>query len=98
MPLLAGLLCLVVKSRVSWERLNLGAFTAVLGLSLNLGSDVAARGPQGAVVAMSGFLRADALSAVVIGLTSFVSLACAIYAVGYFRRDEGLGRITRAQL
>src|SRR5205823_5180285 len=32
------------------------------------------------------------------GLTGFVSLVCAIYAVGYFRRDESEGRVTQAQL
>ena len=33
-----------------------------------------------------------------IGLTAFVALVCAIYAVGYFRRDLREGRITEAQL
>ena len=46
-----------------------------------------ARGATAQVTALGGFLRADALSALVIGLTAFVALACAIYAVGYFRRD-----------
>jgi len=40
----------------------------------------------------------DALSALVIGLTGFVALVCAIYAVGYFRRDLSEGRITEKQL
>jgi hydrogenase-4 component F len=47
---------------------------------------------------MGGFLRADALSALVVGLTAFVALVCAIYAVGYFRRDLSEGRITEPQL
>ena len=46
------------------------------------------------MTALGGFLRADALSALVIGLTAFVALVCAIYAVGYFRRDLSEGRIT----
>ena len=50
------------------------------------------------MTALGGFLRADALSALVIGLTAFVGLACSIYAVGYFRRDQQEGRITEAQL
>ena len=54
--------------------------------------------PRTPVTALGGFLRADALSAVVIGLTAFVALACAIYAIGYFRRDLQEGRITEAQL
>jgi hydrogenase-4 component F len=34
----------------------------------------------------------------VLGLTAFVALVCAVYAVGYFRRDLQEGRITQAQL
>jgi hydrogenase-4 component F len=55
-----------------------------------------ARGAE--VTALGGFLRADALSAVVLGLTAFVSLVCAIYAVGYFRRDLAECRVTERQL
>src|SRR5213593_4122123 len=94
-PLLAGLLCLVTNSRSWWERLNLAAFGSVAGLSIQLATKIAAQGP---VSALNGFLRADALSGLVIGLTGFVSLACAIYAVGYFRRDERESRISVGQL
>jgi hydrogenase-4 component F len=94
-PLAAGLLCLATNSRVWWERLNLGAFAVVAGLAFKVAGEVAA---QGSVTALGGFLRADALSALVLGLTGFVSLVCAIYAVGYFRRDELDGRVTHAQL
>ena len=86
------------RSRVWWERLNLLAFAIVAGLAVVLGLDVAALGEHGAVTALDGFLRADALSALVIGLTAFVGLVCAIYAVGYFRRDLSEGRITERQL
>jgi hydrogenase-4 component F len=34
----------------------------------------------------------------VIGLTAFVALICAVYAVGYFRRDKQEGRVTEPQL
>ena len=97
-PLLAGLLCLVIRSRVWWERLNLAAFVIVAGLAVLLGQDVARPGGPGRVSALNGWLQADALSALVVGLTAFVALACAIYAVGYFRRDLQEGRITEAQL
>jgi hydrogenase-4 component F len=86
---------MVMNSRVAWERLNLAAFALVAGLALKVAGDVAA---QGTISALNGFLRADALSALVLGLAGFVSLACAIYAVGYFRRDESDGRVTHAQL
>src|SRR5436190_7432292 len=94
-PFLGGLLCLVVNSRLWWERLNLIAFGTVAGLSVLIGIDVI---ENGKTVALGGFLRADSLSALVIGLTAFVALVCGIYAVGYFRRDRQDGRITDAQL
>jgi hydrogenase-4 component F len=97
-PLAAGALCLAAHSRAWWERLNLAAFTIVAGLAVVLGLDMAGQGGHAQVVALNGFLRADALSALVIGLTSFVALVCAIYAVGYFRRDQRDGRIQEAQL
>jgi hydrogenase-4 component F len=97
-PLVAGLLCLVTPTRVSWERLNLLAFAIIAVLAACLGLEVAGHADRAPVTALGGFLRADALSAVVIGLTAFVGLTCAIYAVGYFRRDLKDGRITEAQL
>ena len=95
LPLLTGLLCLFLQSRIWWERLNLACFALLAGLAGGVGFKVA----QGAEVsALGGFLRTDALSAVVLGLTAFVSLVCAIYAVGYFRRDFAEGRVTERQL
>src|SRR6266704_3501959 len=94
-PFFAALLCLAINSRPWWERVNLVAFAVVAGFSLKLANEVAARG---SVSALDGFLRADALSALVIGLTAFVSLACAIYAVGFFRREQAEGRVTPPQL
>ena len=94
-PLLAGLACLAVRSRLWWERLNLLAFGIVAGLAALIGLAV---GAEGTVTELGGFLRADALSAVVIGLTAFVALVCGIYAVGYLRRDQREGRVTEAQL
>ena len=94
-PLAAGLLCLATHSRAWWERLNLGAFAVVAALSFKVVRDVTT---HGTLSTLHGFLRADALSALVIGLTGFVSLVCAIYAVGYFRRDQSDGRIVPLQL
>ena len=94
-PLAAGLLCLATNSRAAWERLNLAAFAIVAGLSFKVAANVVA---HGTVTALGGFLRADALSALVLALTGFVSLVCGIYAVGYLRRDESDGRVTHRQL
>lgn len=94
-PLCGGLLCLTTRSRKAWEQLNLLTFVLLVPLALKVGADVLARG---SVSALDGFLRADALSALVIGLTVFVSVVCGVYSVGYFRRDEAEGRVTQAQL
>ncbi|MDE3084819.1 MAG: hydrogenase 4 subunit F, partial [Verrucomicrobiota bacterium] len=94
-PLGAGLLCLATRSRKSWEQLNLWGFALLVPLALKVGSDVLARG---SVSALGGFLRADALSVLVIDLTVFVALACGIYSIGYFRADARAGRINDAQL
>ncbi|MBU6410374.1 MAG: hydrogenase 4 subunit F, partial [Verrucomicrobia bacterium] len=94
-PIAAGLFCLASASRAAWERLNLGAFGIVAVLTIRIALHVSARGP---VSAFDGFIRADALSALVLLLTGLVSLACAIYAVGYFRREETAGRVSCVQL
>ena len=95
MPICAGLLCLATHSRAWWERLNLITFAVVAALTFKVAGDVV---EHGTATALGGFLRADALSALVLALTGFVSLACAIYAVGYFRQEEEDGRVTHAQL
>src|SRR5689334_5315291 len=94
-PAAAGLLCLVTNQPKWWERLNLAAFAAVAGLAIRICAELV---EEHSVATLDGFLRADALSGLVIGLTAFVALACSIYAVGYFRRDAADGRITLAQL
>jgi hydrogenase-4 component F len=95
LPVAAGLLCLTTRSPRAWERLNLLAFAVLALLALDVGGTVLAQGP---VTALDGFLRADALSVLVIDITAFVALVCAVYAVGYLRRDLRDGRISEAQL
>ncbi|MGD0816370.1 MAG: hydrogenase 4 subunit F [Verrucomicrobiota bacterium] len=90
MPLLTGLICWPLRNRALLERLNLLAFALIAALAVWLGAEVHA---SGAVEAFGGFLRADALSALVTGLTAFVALACGIYAVGYLREEERTGKI-----
>src|SRR5437016_3587696 len=93
-PLCAGLLCLTTRSRKSWEQLNLLAFLLLVPLAFKLGADVLA---SGSVSTLDGFLRADALSVLVIVLIVFVSLVCGIYSIGYFRADARARRIDDAQ-
>ena len=94
-PLCGGLLCLTTNSRSAWERIHLAAFAAVAAMAIKLGADVLR---EGTVSALGGFLRADALSALVVGLTGFVALVFSFYAVGYLRHDVAARRITDVQL
>ncbi len=89
-PLLTGLLCWPIRQRILLERINLLAFAIIATLAVWLGAEVLARGT---VEAFDGFLRVDALSALVVGLTAFVALASGIYAVGYLRAEERAGKI-----
>src|SRR5437016_7934229 len=89
-PLLSGLVCWPVRKRSVVEWLNLLAFAILAVLAAWLGAEVFARGT---VEAFGGFLRADALSALVVCLTAFVALACGIYAVGYLREEQRAGKI-----
>src|SRR3989441_1228035 len=89
-PLLTGLACWPLRERAVVERLNLLAFAIVAALAAWLGANVLA---HGTVEAFGGFLRVDALSALVVCLTAFVALACSIYAVGYLREEERAGKI-----
>src|SRR5438552_5508885 len=95
LPLATGLLCLGIRSRRWLELANLAAFAGVALLAVWLGRQVLAHGP---VSAWNGFLYADALSALVVGLVAFVALTSAVYAVGYFRQDRRSGRATSRQV
>ncbi len=94
-PLATGLVCAFVRARRLLEWLNLAGFVGVACLAGRLVAEVLA---NGSVSAFNDFLFADALSALVVGLTAFVALACGIYAVGYFHRDEQTGRATARQI
>ena len=94
-PLLTGLLCWPLRSRRAFERLNLLGAGVLCALAARLIHEVLTTGP---IEIWGGFLRADALSALVIGLTAWVGLLVAIYAVGYLRHDEAAGVVTLRQL
>src|SRR5579872_5398659 len=102
-PLAAGALSFAARKRPAMEAINLGAFAVLFPLTVALASRVLR---AGSISASSGLLRADSLSALVVLLTAFVPLICAVYAVGYFREDErnrvfeedGLGAVTISKL
>jgi len=76
------------------EMVNLAAFAILLGLAAALVAQVLRSGP---VSLWDGFFYADALSALVVLLSAFVSLVCCIYAVGYFRHEESSGVLQEAE-
>ncbi len=87
-PLVASPLAFILRRRAVMEMVNIAAFAILLTLAAALGVQVIRGGP---VSMWNGFLYADALSALVVLLTSFVAFVCSIYAVGYFREDERNG-------
>ena len=90
-PLVAGLLCLLVRSRRVMEWLNVSAFAIALALGVRLLPQVLERG---VVAEWNEFLYADALSAWMVLLISVVSLGASLYAGRYFRRDLAANAVT----
>ncbi len=93
-PLCAGLLCWLVKPRWMIETLNVLGFGATFCLGLALAARVL---EHRTVTEWNSFLYADALSAWMVLLISLVSLASAIYALGYMRRDLASGHLTEGR-
>lgn len=91
-PLAAGLLCLLVRSRRVMELANLLAFGGTVALGVQLLQRVQA--PPHVVVEWGEFFRADALSAWMVLLIAVVSLGSALYAGSYFRRDLAAAMVT----
>jgi hydrogenase-4 component F len=89
-PLAASVLSVVSPKRAAMEAINVASFALTFLLAMLLASKVLA---AGSVSLWDGFLYADSLSALVVLLSSAVSLVCAVYAVGYFRNDEESGAL-----
>jgi hydrogenase-4 component F len=90
-PLLAALVCLLVRSRRLMGAANVLAFAIVLALGVQLLHEVLA---HNVVTECGEFFRADALSAWMVLLISVVSLGTSLYAGQYFRRDLAAGAVT----
>src|SRR5438874_2654805 len=93
-PIAAGVISAVARTRRTMENANLAAFGIVFVLALILAGQVL---NAGSVSLWGGFLYADALSSLVCLLTALVALVCAIYAVGYLREDERSGAFDEAE-
>jgi len=76
------------------ELVNLAAFAILLGLAAAVSCPGASQRPG---FTLGWVLYADALSALVVLLSAFVSLVCSIYAVGYFRHEERSGVLQEAE-
>ena len=94
-PLAASVLTALAGTRRAMETIHLLSAVAAFAAALVLAASVVARGE---ISSWNGFLYADSLSALVLLLTAFVYLACAPYAVGYFRADERDGVVEPAKL
>ncbi|MGE5645815.1 MAG: proton-conducting transporter membrane subunit [Acidobacteriota bacterium] len=92
-PLTAGVLSWFAPSRKRMEAVHVSSAALVLVLATALAAQVLR---DGTVTAFGGFLYADSLSALVIGLTAFIGLVSAVYAVGYLRQDERNGAFEHA--
>jgi hydrogenase-4 component F len=96
-PLVVGLLCLFARPRRLLEFLNIAGFASVLVLGVKLFQTVLTN-PGNVASEWNEFLRADALSAWMVLLISVVSLATALYAGRYFRRDLAAGVLTAGRV
>lgn len=90
-PLTTSLACLPLRSLRVLALANLAAFALTTVLGIHLIQSILA---HQVVTEWSEFLRADALSAFMVLLISVVSLASALYAGRYFRRDLAAGTVT----
>lgn len=84
-PLAASGLTAISRERRAMEAIHLLSALGGFAAAVLLAGEVLSRGTTSC---WSGFLYADSLSALVVLLGSFVYLACAPYAIGYFRTDE----------
>src|SRR5579859_7054395 len=95
LPLLAGLVCLLLRSHRVMGLVNMLAFAGSLALGIQLLREVLA---QRVVTECHEFFRADALSAWMVLLITAVSLGSALYAGQYFRRDLAAGTVTAGRV
>jgi hydrogenase-4 component F len=84
-PLLAALLCWLYPLRKAAWVITLASTWTVLPLAVFVAAQVLT---GGRVVGVRGWIEADALSALVLALVSFVCALAAVFAGGYMRRRE----------
>ncbi len=93
-PVASGLLMLLARDRRLLHALDLASASAVAALVLALGRAVMSSGPlRGASV-----LAADAVTVVFLSLIALLTVATAIYTVGWMRHEVADGRIPQGRL
>ena len=91
-PLLTGVLAW--RLPVCWsERVQVAGSTLLLAAAWLLAGRVFSAGP----LALDGWLYADALSALLVGVVALVGWGAAVYGVGYLRQDVKDGRLEADQ-
>jgi hydrogenase-4 component F len=96
-PAIAGLVCLLVRSRRVMGAANMLGFGVTVALGVRLLGAVLANSSH-VVTEWQEFFRADALSAWMVLLISVVSLASSLYAGRYFARDLKAGVVTAGRV
>jgi len=94
-PVLAAMVCLLMRSHRAMEIINVLAFLLLLVLGIQLLRQVIA---QTVISDCGEFFRADALSAWMVLLISIVSLGTSLYAGTYFNRDLAAGVVTTGRV
>jgi hydrogenase-4 component F len=89
-PIATAAASFLARRRAAMEVVNLVGFGAVFLMAVALAARVLA---AGTVSLANGFFYADALSALVILLTSSVALVCSTYSIGYLRDDQQSGAL-----
>jgi hydrogenase-4 component F len=92
LPMLAAMVCLLLRSQRWMGLANLLAFGGTVCLGVKLLSEVLI--PPHVITECAEFFRADALSAWMVLLISVVSLGSSLYAGRYFRRDVKSGTVS----
>ncbi|MBI1745424.1 MAG: hydrogenase 4 subunit F [Acidobacteria bacterium] len=91
-PLMAAVLIALARHRVRMEIAHTVAALGTLGMGIVVASlvwrfDGSPSSPSGALVALGGLLRVDALSALMVIIIALLDAITALYALGYMRAD-----------
>ena len=93
-PLIAAVILGFIGDRPGARLFNVAASTVTAGAALLLAAHIIKHGP---VLALSEAFHLDALSALVLAITTFVTLTTSLHSVDYMHTECARGRFSRAQ-